>query len=419
LDPPDLWESQEHFPYIAFCSSCGVGLAVDYRSYHSDEPATYRCRSCLNKGGEGRFDEDKEFLTAFYREVIEGADLDDYTWPGRSGKEPLEEVAAFDPRRYVGYLVADGNSMGEVFGRCTSPSQMRFLSSKLEAVIRRALAEPTRLLMQNNPAEDRGNFIPVLPLILGGDDVFVLLPAPWALDFARRFCQGYEAEMEGVLREKGLDRGPRPTVSAAVVIVKSTHPYYRAHEVGENGVKQAKRLAKQIVIETRRAVSTVAFEVVLSGGLDQNRSYSRGVFRPTLQPYLAADGLKEAWGLSADLLLEARWRLRSAPGKRLAELKRLYDLAGLPASSSAEEMERWQKRLKRLLDRMRKSDSSLADGVQEALESLGDTKYPYWLTVVRPDEEPWKGHGLPDLLATWDFSLLVDQPRARYETEVG
>ena len=50
--------------------------------------------------------------------------------------------------------------------------------------------------------------VPVLPLILGGDDLFALIPAPYALDFARRFCLAYEEQLK-----KLVDRGAISTLN--------------------------------------------------------------------------------------------------------------------------------------------------------------------------------------------------------------
>lgn len=411
------WQSQEHFPYMALCSSCGSGLVVIYWSYCPNEEPKHLCCSCLNKGFERPFDDPGEFLREFYQEVIgEGEDLQWYTWPGKTTrddireKDPLEDIADYEPRRYVAYLVADGNNMGEVFGACKSPEQMGKLSQKLGKVIRRALAEPTKLLMQNNPREGQPNFIPALPLILGGDDVFVLLPAPWALDFARRFCQAYEHEMQGLFEEIRLTDVPRPAISAAVVIAKSKHPYYLAHQIGEKQLKEAKQLGKRLRLETQDPISMLNFEIIVGSRLE--RELPKKDVRPTLHPYLVTDGIRENWGLSVNYLIEQRFKLRSIPRKRLAELKELYDQ--LPASARTGDVKRWQQHLEWLLGRIGRN-AEHKKAVREALQVLGSDESPHWLEVDRPQESLWYGHGLPDLLKAWDFALDLKEPRRGYE----
>ncbi len=411
------WQSQEHMPYMALCSSCGVGLAVAHQVYHEGEKPQYVCTSCLNKSAERENRKTPgEFLKDFYQEVVGEADLIQADWPGRKKHrerlegDPLEDIADYDPRRYVAYLLADGNSMGEVFSKCQSPEQMRALSKGLARAIRRALAVPTKMIMKNNQLDDRPTFIPVLPLILGGDDLFALIPAPWALDFARCFCQAYEDEMIKLLRDKDLnDKVPRPTVSAAVVICKSKHPYAQAHAAGETRLKGAKRLSKQRI---GQPYSVLDFEVVRGGRLVSNSQESK--VRSTLRPYWIIDE-RDDWGLPVKQLIDQRWNLRACPQKRLSELKDLYDTSCLPQELDSDELNRWQKKLEYLLKRLKLREPQGQDAaVRAALELLGDNEKGYWRQVFRY-REIWYGHGLPDLLDAWDFALRLDKSHREYE----
>ncbi len=412
------WEEPTHLPYMAFCASCGIGLAVAYRAYHPDEEPQYLCASCLNKGAERPTGELGEFLQDFYREVVGEEKLKEADWPGKTKRrgrteiDPLEDVADYDPRRYVAYLLADGNEMGKVFGACRMPEQMRHLSGGLSQAIRKALVEPTRMLMKSNSLDDRPGFIPVLPLILGGDDVFALIPAPWALDFACRFCEAYEREMQDLFRSVGLTDVPVPTVSAAVVICKSKHPYRLAHEAGERRLKEAKHMGKQLVLEKKQHRSTVNFEVVLGGHLVSEPP--GGPVRPTLRPYWVGEGIPEEWGLPIQSLIDQRWAMRNVPNKRLAELRDLYD--ELPASPKSNDLAPWQARLDQLRERIGRKKAH-GDAVDTAMKVLGMDETAYWRKVVRDPDNFWYGHGLPDLLDAWDFALALDRNRQEYEEE--
>jgi hypothetical protein len=418
----EAWQIQEHLPYMAFCASCGVGLVVAHRAYHQDEEEQYLCASCLNKGAERSVGEMGPFLRDFYQEVVGKAGLDQADWPGkkkRKGRteiDPLEDAADYDTRRYVAYLLADGNDMGKVFRACRrKPDQMRALSKGLTQSVCKALAEPTRLAMtERHHMRDRPDFIPVLPLILGGDDLFALIPAPWSLDFVHRFCRVYEREMAALFERIGLDDVPRPTVSAAVVICKSKHPYTLAHEAGERRLREAKRTGKRLVLDGGQPASTINLEVVLGGRLVTSPVDKK--IRPTLRPYWAADGVSSDWGLSVQQLIEQRLELCGIPRKRLAELRSLYDLENLPAALSSDDFPHWKARLERLLARIGRSEEH-GKVVKKALTLLGGDESAYWRKVERYPEEPWHGHGLPDLLEAWDFALNLGKSRPEYEEE--
>ncbi len=416
------WNSQEQMPYMAFCASCGVGLAVTYTTYHKSENKQYLCASCLNKSAERKGQEDAEelgpFLGAFYQEVIKEPErLALASWPGkeerngRSRKDPNADIADYDPRRYVAYLLADGNAMGKVFDKC-NPEQMWKLSKGLTQAMHQALAVPTNMIMKNNSSDDP--FIPVLPLILGGDDLFALIPAPWALDFAQCFCQVYENEMCKLVKRLDL-MVPRPTVSAAVVVCKSKYPYKLAHEAGEARLKDAKRTGKRIKLEKKEPYSTIDFEVVLGGRLISDQ-LSNDV-RPTLRPYWVTNDEESDWGLSLNRLIEQRRELRDIPNKRLSELQRFYDLHNLPVSLDNDIIKPWKSKLDRLLMRINQRNEAQGKKIESALKSLGENNSPYWREVSRHPDPAWYGHGLPDLLDAWDFALKLDENREAYEVD--
>ena len=430
--PSIKWQGQEHHPYVAFCASCGIGLAFTYTAYHKREEKQYLCLSCWNKSRVGRIQlKEKrspeelmgEFLAHFYRIVAQksGNSLANLHWPGEKPNstigeiDPVEDIAEYDSRRYVAYLLADGNDMGQLFGACKTPEEMRQLSKGLAKSVREALAEPTALLLQHQdtPSNLDLPFVPIYPLILGGDDLFVLLPAPWALDFARRFALAYERQMQTLVSKIGLEVIP-PTISVAVVIAKAKHPYFHVHEIGKALLNEAKLMAKRLRLEGKTPSSTVTFAVIL--GRKMSGSASDGKVRPTLRPYWAKDENENPhpeWGLPIKLLIEQRSELskQGVPRKRLAELKDLYESTELPKDLDDESMERWKARLERLLTRIgRKPEHHKA--VTTALRTLGDTEAAYWRMVHRYAESSWYGHGLPDLLEAWDFAFDLEKPRS-------
>jgi hypothetical protein len=413
------WHSPSHLSYVAFCASCGVGLAVDYRKYgpddeDEDEDKQYLCKSCLAKADErtGQKANDPEsFLGKFYRIVSPSGD---YHWPGREKRpdigeqDPVEDIADYDARRYVAYLVADGNEMGRLFSKCETPEQMHRLSRGLKCVMREALAEPTKRIMKTKPLNDRPNFIPTYPLILAGDDLLALVPAPWALDFASQFCREYEQRMRTLLEELGFDE-QTPTVSATVVICKNKHPHRLAHEAGERALKEAKRLSKRLAKAPGsggQQLSAVNFEVVLSGDLVPPDEGERSL-RPTLRPYWITEEAPIAWGLPIQRLLEARKQLEAVemPRKRLIEFRDLYERDNLPPKDG---IKSWEADLEHLLRRIDRNEQQ-GQVMRAVLGQLGGDERAYWHSVKRWPEGIWRGHGLPDLLLAWDFAQTLGQ----------
>jgi len=110
-------------PHVAVCSSCGVGLASKHdRLYKGDPQPAHLCASCRDKANE-RNSKGLDFLRGF-RDAVVGVGERRFDEPGQEE----EGAAAWDPRGYVAYLVADANGTGRLFGLCKTAEQLRGLS---------------------------------------------------------------------------------------------------------------------------------------------------------------------------------------------------------------------------------------------------------------------------------------------------
>lgn len=388
-----------HLPYAAFCASCGIELATTHRRRHGDERPNYECAACYRKE-QSRDEQRGVFLAAFQDayaaargEVAESIQL----------PHDADEVAACDPRRYVAYLVADGNGMGVLFSQCNRV-QMEDLSKSLTATLRESLAHASQTLpkrLAERRRENEAESLPVLPLLLGGDDCFALMPAPWAVDFARRFCTEFEQRLGNHLADIGLSLGDAgPTISAAVVVCKSKYPYALAYRRAHELLRQAKRFARQ------HAVSALSFELVTGNDIP-NRVESACAFRPTLGAYSCRQASDS---VSLEVLTAQRLALASLPGKRRTELEGHFNDIPEDGANVAD----WEEQLSWILRRIGRNPGQ-REAVDAALKALGDgssTAPAYWRQV-----ELWQGHGLPDLLQMWDFAFDLERERTDYLRE--
>lgn len=394
-----------HIPYIAFCESCGTGLAVAHEARVEEEAEKhYLCSSCRAKAAERVEKSLGAFLKPFYREVVGEDVLPKMGWP-----HDADDVGNYDDRGYVAYIVADGDGMGAVFGDCDK-EQAKALSGEMDRVLRQALAEPIRQFMRNPAANRDPQFVPSLPLILGGDDLFALVPAPWALDIAQRLCRTFQSKMTEFAQGQGIQR--EITMTAAVVICKANYPYYLARQIGEERLSAAKRMVKALA-KTGVHLSSVDWEVVL--GSQAAPKELTGKRRSTLRPYWVTDDkVPPRWGLSANALLDWRYRLALAqiPSRRRSQLRELFDRV-----SSLHDEQQWNNELERLLERIERDWAQKGKHpMQVALEELGGVKLEEWYSVERKNDEDFRqGHGMPDLLRVWEWALDLDRPRSEYE----
>ena len=410
-------------PFVAFCVSCGVELAHHYVKHHwqeADENAQYLCHSCRKKGLERNHERERDhpgvFLHQFFEQVIDDpTQISNYFWPGKNPKiDPTTDLAQFDPRRYVAYLLADGNRMGRTFSNC-SLEQADRLSHALTETLRHCVAEPVRNLMGHIKEEYPRlvKLIPALPLILGGDDLFILLPARWAFDVARQFCLTYEAKMMTVFKDLGLPLHPPPTVSATLVICKANYPFYLAHQAGQARLKEAKCVAGTLALaqEADFHSSILNFEIITGSQLV--RQEEPPDIRDTLRPYWLKPPDRAEFGRSIDLLLESRKALEDLPNRRRAQLRGYFDqlvmTARLDPMDIETQLEKREADLQRILTRIKRNQRHYKD-LAQVLESLGALTEEGLLQPVDRGscDNLWRGHGLPDLLDAWDFTEQIE-----------
>jgi len=370
----------EQMPYMAICGSCGVGIAKYHKKRYADEKENYLCAVCEEKFlARNRVKE--AFLKDFFSLVADN-NRQDFDFP-----QEVSDLGQLESRNYVAYLIADVNDMGLVFGSCDNFGSLTQLSKVLNNVLWRALSEPTKKLLQKIDAKT--SFIPVLPLILGGDDLFVLLPAQWALDFTRCFCEKFEEYIQEDLKGKTTFQ---PTISAAVIICKAKFPYTVAHALGEELLADTKKVAKE------NKISTISFRVIT--GNEIVRAPERDKNQTFIADYLVYSVAE------IKKLLDYRKELAELPGRRRAQLQTIF--------YKAEEIDyekikkQWWPELERLAQRM---GQPLAEKVIAALKDLGDPEeetYWQWLSGKYR-------HKLPDLLSVWDFAYDLETSLSEYE----
>lgn len=378
--------SVEQMPYIAICVSCGVGIARYHEKRFEGEKPNYLCEICNSKAKAWKNKEiQKNFLSGF----IDHISKDKSEEPEFS--RDVGEIAESEGRNYIAYIIADVNNMGTLFSACGSFEKMENLSDALGEVIRASLAEPTKTLMEVQNSKS----VPVLPLIIGGDDIFAVVPAQCALDFARRFSYEFEKRMEQSIERIGIQRNHPPTISVAVIICKGKFPYLIAYERGEEMLKIAKKRAKE------EKQSTISFELIKGNELIKSTGEEK-----TFIAGFPAYTIEEL-----EKLVKYRFKLKELPGTRRAQLEDLF--LRTEKMHRNDKMSEWMAKRTRIIKRLK--GESLRDAVSEAMIELGDSTDEHnWIWV---ENETAFHHKLPDLLAAWDYTYNLGEDMLGYEGE--
>ncbi|MBM4430904.1 MAG: hypothetical protein FJ026_11250, partial [Chloroflexi bacterium] len=186
---------------------------------------------------------------------------------------------ASSPNRFVGLIYADGNNVGSMVARISSPARYRQFSRRLyqatEEAVLDALAEHLQpkyvasALDPERPDREKMWVHPFEIITIGGDDLILIVPGDKALPIAQSIgerleetlgchaCEGanenrysaqryhhYDDEGQPTFQARGYE--PQISLSAGVVVAAENTPIYFLWGLAEQLIRSAKRQAKEL-----------------------------------------------------------------------------------------------------------------------------------------------------------------------------
>lgn len=102
----------------------------------------------------------------------------------------------------------------------------------------------------------KGNLLPIVPLVLGGDDLTVVCDGKYALQFTQLFLTNFERETASLNHQDGIVpkiankalKVSRLSACAGVAIIKPHFPFSVAYELAEKLTISAKQVKKKVII---------------------------------------------------------------------------------------------------------------------------------------------------------------------------
>ncbi|BCB74572.1 hypothetical protein Pflav_009820 [Phytohabitans flavus] len=229
------------FPPLESCGQCRVDPGLQRSQIHEKRP--WLCADCLQRYHE-------RYRSAGLRDgaVPVGAEWDLLQRLGRDYHDVVSdfgELAALGDEHsngnHLATVFADGNSIGALFDRVIAsgdPDAKAQASRAVSEATRDALREATAAVLES------GARVPVIPHVVGGDDLLVSVVA----DRAWRFVTSY---LRAFSRLLAADQTLRPFVasgageqtgaSAGVVFAHNAFPFRRAVELADEAKDTAKR----------------------------------------------------------------------------------------------------------------------------------------------------------------------------------
>ena len=173
----------------------------------------------------------------------------------------LEEQFNAEPLDWLAVIHADGNGLGEIFldfqkylqdrnSNREYAKKLRQFSIALDTCTENAFLSALEIL----PTDSKSKILPVVPLILGGDDLTVICDGRRALEFTQRFLQAFEREtqrqdiQEGIVPEVigNAFSVARLSACAGIAIIKPHFPFSAAYELAATAIEKAKRVKTNV-----------------------------------------------------------------------------------------------------------------------------------------------------------------------------
>lgn len=210
----------------------GKGQIVDEATYKKLERVKFKKDNDEDKANE------KLFYTFSALKEVKNKDI----------SFDISDITKSGNNSWIAVMHADGNGLGNIlqnYGeKITNNKEFKEFSNLMQKSTENACQTAFKSIIKN----DEKYKFPVRPVIIGGDDVTIIIRADLALDFTTEFLKAFEKETENnfkVLKSTELHGGL--TACAGIAYVKDSYPLHYALKLAEYLCKDAKKMVKNVV----------------------------------------------------------------------------------------------------------------------------------------------------------------------------
>lgn len=239
-------------PIVDECATSGLPASIWDRKTPPGEPPAARAAASIAKRNSGQ---------SALRRMAELLRHQQATIHFPENIRILEEK--FDEIAWLAVIHADGNGLGEIFlrfhkhvGATTAESNRAYVTALRSFSIALDICTERAFLQALNVFSTQDERIPLIPLILGGDDLTVVCDGKVALRFTREFLVNFEREtalhdpehLHGIvprIAQQALRIG-RLSICAGITIIKPHFPFSIAYKLSEQLLKSAKNVKTKI-----------------------------------------------------------------------------------------------------------------------------------------------------------------------------
>ena len=275
-------------PYTGLTLNCEINgeaanfygkLGTDDKKFYSQETAVKsKIAEAANKNLRTRFNE--IFSVKNFSAQIE------FDFPYE-----VEKLGQKEGKNYFAIVHVDGNNMGLKFRTCKSLTERRKLSREIRRKTEGAFADLLAkiILMKRdnlfgNALELKENYLPIRPLIIGGDDVTFLCPANMAILFTKTLIEILDADTPADAPEHLTEKiSQHMDACAGIAILPTKYPFFRGYELAEQLCDSAKKSMRELLPKGLDSKENLSAEDIPRGSSWLDFAILHGEQAPTLE----------------------------------------------------------------------------------------------------------------------------------------
>ena len=331
----------------------------------------------INEKGKAKVWADKATVVKFKQRYAKGEKLSkkfliqglgqQFKFPLNLEHDPDEAINTSFPfntdNHNIGIIHADGNGLGQILIKLAqsldkTSDQYASVFYELSKKIDKATQSAARKALGKVIEQRSNNIIPARPIILGGDDLTIIVRADLALEYASDFITFFEQETKIELKslhKKYKEIPPQMTACAGIAFIKSNQPFSLAYALAESLCDAAKKRSRQHINDM--IPGSFAFHRVTSSFIDQyNEALKRELtitqringLETELQLTLGAYGAGEfSAALPQFHQLEKLKELFTRPDMSKGPTREFLTLLAIDKHEAQDRWDRWRKVMKK------------------------------------------------------------------------
>ncbi len=167
----------------------------------------------------------------------------------------LSDITRKTENSWLAIVHADGNGLGNILQNLTAnissadeiKEVLRTFSKQLEAATIKAANEAFNQVIDNDwqkKIESGKDRYPIRPVVLGGDDLTVIIRADLAYDFTKTFLKSFELQTEKHFNQLNEYNVKKLTACAGIAYIKDSYPFHYGVRLAEALTEEAKKKSK-------------------------------------------------------------------------------------------------------------------------------------------------------------------------------